>query len=221
MSNFFLIKDVTGNECEYYFTEKTDVWILGDIKGYKIFLNRLRSAIAAKRNLHLWSLAKHECNMLLSILPPVVSKSKRPQMRFWERLVFYKSKPWMELVISGNLPGFKLFTSEVESFLKNPADDTSSHDHFDDQNIHQKWIKTRSISLNLRGPVKKWDVKKLRENGHDSFLERKLPETIPANLHWHFRKKNQRGQMILVKYRETEDYHEISREETHAVWKEF
>src|SRR5450432_259050 len=142
MSNLFLIRNTTGNECEYYYTEKTDVWFLGDVQGYKIFLNRLRSAITAKRNLHLWSLAKHECNMFLSILLPVASKSKRPQMRFWERLVFYKSKPWMELVISGNLPGFKLFTSEVESFFKNPADDTSSHDHFDDQNTHQKWIKT-------------------------------------------------------------------------------
>ncbi len=48
----FLIKDVTGIECEYYLTEKTDVWFLSDVKGYKIFLNRLRSAVTAKRNLH-------------------------------------------------------------------------------------------------------------------------------------------------------------------------
>lgn len=219
MSNLYLVRNTTGTECAYYYTEKTDAWFLGDIQGYKIFLNRLRLAVTAERNLHLWPLAKHECNMLLSILPPITTKNKRPQMRFWERLVFYKGKPWMELVISGNLQGFKFFISNVELFLKNPANDTSSHDHFDDQTDQRNWIKTRSISLNLRGPVKKWDMKKLRENGHDSFLERKLPETIPANLHWHFRKKNQSGQMVLVKYHGTKNYHEISKEEARDVWK--
>jgi hypothetical protein len=221
MSNLYLIRNTTGIECEYYYTEKTDVWFLGDVQGYKILLHRLRSAITAKRNLHLWSLAKHECNMLLSILPPIIRKNKRPQMKFWERLVFYESKPWMELVISGNHSGYERFISELELFLKDSADDTSSHEHFDDQTSQRSWIKTRSISLNLRGPVKKWDVKKLQENGHDSFLERKLPETIPADLHWHFRQKNKRGKTTLVKYHKTNSYHEISKEESDGVWKQF
>jgi hypothetical protein len=221
MSNLFLIREATGIECEYYYDQKTDVWFLGDVQGYKIFLNRLRSAITAKRNLHLWSLAKYECNMLLSILPPIVNKNKRPQMRFWERLVFYKGKPWMELVISGNLLGYKHFISKVELFLKNPADDTSSHNHFDDQTEQRNWIKTRSVSLNLRGPVKKWNAKKLQENGHDSYLERKLPETIPMDLNWHFRQKNKLGKMILKKYRGIKSYHEISKENADGVWKSF
>ena len=212
MSNLFLIRNATGIECDYYHSEKTDVWFLGDVQGYKLFLNRLRSSITAKHNLHLWSLAKRECNMLLSILPPITTKSKRPQMRFWERFVYAKSKPWMELVICGNLPGYEHFISEVELFVEHPADDTSSHSHFDEQNRHQSWIKARSVSLNLRGPVKQWDAKKLQEDGHDRFLERKLPETIPADLHYHFRKKKQLGRTTPLKY------NEISKEETRDVW---
>ena len=209
MSNFFLIRNKCGIDCESFYEEKTDVWFLGDVRGYKSFLNRLRSAITSKHNLHLWPLAKNECNMLLSVLPPAALKSKRPQMKFWERPVFFRSKPWMELVVSGNISGYKLFISQLELFLKEPANDSSSHLHFDDQNGYQPWIKQRSVSLNLRGPLKKWSLEKIRENGHETFLKRKLPDTIPADISYYFSKTTRAK------------YHEISQAETKNVWSHF
>ena len=92
----------------------------------------------------------------------------------------------MELVISGNRAGYKLFASEIEDFVKNAENDTSDHIHFDDLSRWQRWIVKRSVALNMRGPLKKWDVKQLHENGHDYFLKRKLPDTIPTDMHYRF-----------------------------------
>jgi hypothetical protein len=208
MSKIFLIRTTMAIEQESYYSAKTDVWLLGDVQGYKAFIKLLRLAISTKhnqRNLHLWSLARNECNMLLSILPPMPIKNKSPKIKFWERFVYYKSKPWMELVIAGNLSGLERFASEVESLLRKTTGDPSDHMHFDSEYCGQSWIMPRSIALNLRDPLKKWDLKKLQENGYDYFFTKKSPETIPADLHYRLRQKGQK-------------YHEIPMEKAHEIW---
>jgi hypothetical protein len=215
MSKFFVVRNSCGIDSEIYYEEKTDVWFLGDVQGYESFLKCLSSAVGSKRNVHLWSLAKNECNMLLCVLPPVAIKNTRPIVRFWERFVWHKGKPWMELVISGNKSGYHKLILRVKRFLGNTSCDTSGHDHFDDQTWDRKWIRARSVSINMRGPLKKWSLSGLQENGHDQFIQRKLPGTIPFDLRYQIKNMGDIKQASHLKYRE------ISKSDAESVWNDY
>ena len=145
--------------CSDYYETITDVWVFGDVAGYRYFQDCLRTAGKAKNNLHV-QVAPKSNSMRVLVVPPADRPAKTPRLRMVERIVLAEREPEMELVIYGNAAGYEFLADCFECELESGVDNPYSHTHVD-QNCPQ--LVQRSISLNIRGPLLRWNKKALRD----------------------------------------------------------
>lgn len=153
-------------DTEWEYEEKTDVWVFGDVKGYRYFQSKIHEAVNSTSNTHLEIIEKCGNSMQCVILPALDKPAKRPRIKFLERKIFKHDMPEMELIILGNSAGLEKLISEFDNIIEKGVDDLKDHYHFDDND--DKWIAKRSIALNVRGPLSAWDASNFQ--GYDSLI---------------------------------------------------
>src|SRR5215210_6328589 len=178
MSNLAFIRSVTCVESWDYYESKTDVWCFGDLGGYRYLRQILLRARNARQNIQLNLLKAHPTSMRCVILPPIKGGLSKPRVKFIERFVSSSGQPNMELVIFGNRGGYKFLSERVTHLLEQSAGDPSDHAHLDD--LVDKEVVPRSVSINLRGPVRAWNRKHLEE--YAGMIFSKGAYFLPADL---------------------------------------
>ena len=154
-TNLTFIRSQSCMDCWDYYEIKTDVLVFGDVEGYEYFRQQLSRAQAAKENVHLTWLEQHPTSMRSVILPACDDGAAEARLKFIERFVSGNSGPNMELVIFGNKTGFRYLAYKLEKMEKEFVGQPSEHIHLDD--ITDPHVVPRSVSLNLRGPLRKWE----------------------------------------------------------------
>jgi hypothetical protein len=190
--NLVFIRQQSCVDCWDYFESKTDVLVFGDVEGYAYFRKQLSRARTTGINVHLTLLAQHPTSMRCVILPARDDGSAEARLKFIERFVSGKSGPNMELVIYGNQTGFQYLSDKLEKLEKEFAGQPSEHVHLDD--LTDAHIVPRSVSLNLRGPLRKWERDNFNE--YSDLILIKSEYFLPA--------------AIRYRFSENEDYEEIS-----------
>lgn len=178
MPNLALIRNRTTHDCWDYYDSKTDIWIFGDVEGYRLLRTQLMKATRAKRNIHLDILEKNPNSMRSVILPAQQSKRKRALLKFVERFVWIDGNPHMELVIAGNVQGYKYLAKEVAGLTRKSRDDVSEHGHFDDSVSNS--IVPRSVALNIRAPLRQWRIESYAE--FSDLLQRRGEDFLPKDI---------------------------------------
>jgi hypothetical protein len=160
MKHIYFIRSYTNYyNCDYY-EQKTDIWIFGDIEGYKYLVDNLKNAKGSEKNIRLQELDFRSNTMNVVILKPGYNSIKQPRLKFAERIIFVNNKPEVELIIFGNKNGYDFLINTFNDFINDSRENLEDHLHLDDQD--NKEIVKRSISLNIRDALKKWDKKKLK-----------------------------------------------------------
>ena len=177
-ANLAFIRATMAWDTEAYYEEKIDVWLFADRQGFKYLIEKIRSAAKAKRNIHLLPQDLHPTSMRVVIVPAIGTVTKSPRLRFVERFVAGKQGPNMELIILGNNSGYRQLANELSGFAKRAVGDPSDHIHFDD--LSDSHVVRRSVSLNVRGPVRRWTRKSF--GPYENLVFKKRDDFVPAGL---------------------------------------
>lgn len=137
-----------------YYESKTDVCVFGDRKGYDYLIARLASAKTAKQPVRVADIVRVENSMQAVVLPARKIAGNRPRLKLWERIIFERGKPAMELVMCGNRAGYNRLAGIVRSLAIHGGPPLLDHSHVDDW--VDDWVIKRSVSLNVRAPLAKW-----------------------------------------------------------------
>lgn len=165
--------------CPDYFEETTDVWVFGDIAGYRYFQTCLERAKGARCNVHV-QVTPRSNSMRVVIVPAAGKPPRQTRLKLIERIVCAGSKPEMELVIYGNARGYDFLASRFEREIGEGVDDPCSHTHVDRDNPE---LVQRSVSLNIRGPLLHWSKNKLGD--HVDMAYKRAPTYLPDEAkHW-------------------------------------
>jgi hypothetical protein len=196
MANLAFIRSATCFECWDYYEKKTDVWVFGNVDGYDWFRQNLVKATRATKNIHLTLLEQHPTSMRSVILPAKTDDSPRPRLKFIERFVSSQGSPNMELVIFGNEAGYLYLADKIAKLANENVGSPSEHVHLDD--LSDPHVVPRSVSLNLRGPIQKWEAKHFGE--YSDLVHSKSQDFLPTALNY--------------RLREDDEYEEITAEES-------
>lgn len=158
MFHLYFIRSTQTFATESYYERNTDVWVFGDSEGFLYFIHSLSEAATSKLPITLGALDFSSNTMRVLILPPVVLSTSMPRLKFLERVVKTQEGPKMELVIYGNSEGYNYLTQTFQEQIDNPENDFSYHSHLD---CLDKTLVQRSVSLNVRCAIPKWDRKQL------------------------------------------------------------
>lgn len=175
-ANLTFIRSQSCWECWDYYELRTDVFVFGDVEGYTHFRQQLLRAKTAKENIHLTVLEQHPTSMRGVILPARDDGAVEARLKFIERFVSGKSGPNMELVIFGNKLGLQYLADKLEKVKKKFVGQPSEHIHLDDTS--DAHVVPRSVSLNLRGPMRKWEREHFEEYG--DLILKKGEDFLPA-----------------------------------------
>jgi hypothetical protein len=154
MNNLRFIRNQVCHDYWDFFEVKTDVWIFGDKPGYRHFQARIADAITSNQNIVVKRGSPEDNSMGAIILPAQKTGSHSPKMKAVERLVWWNCRPQMELIIVGNKAGYERLMDGIDSLYKD-AGDLTQHFHLDD--VSCAYMVPRSIALNFRAPVDKWE----------------------------------------------------------------
>jgi hypothetical protein len=174
--NLALLRSRTTLIADDYYEEKTEVWILGDKKGYTEFSSILKALPIGGQSLAVSY--RKRFGMMLILIPAVATSCKAQKLRIIERIVFKSRKPQMELIICGNTKGFRQLAEIIDTLIINSLDKPEDHIHIDDW--FDQWVVKRSIALNIRGPVTKWTQDALGE--YDSMITSGGNHPLPENI---------------------------------------
>ncbi len=178
MKHIYFIRSYTGYfDCDYY-EQKTDVWVFGDIDGYRYLINNLKKAKDSQKNIRLLELNFNSNTMNVVILQSAYNSTKQPRVKFAERVIFDNDKPEMELIIFGNKKGYDFLIKTFNDFIRDSRENLEDHLHLDDQ--YNKELVKRSISLIIRDPLIKWNKSKL--NIYKDFIFDKGKKYMPYDL---------------------------------------
>ena len=130
------------------YDEMTDVWVVGNSQGFQAFARALRRAetSAITTVFQLSDVSPHGMRV---VVIPAERRPARARVRLWERVVSVKRQMKMELVVYGNMQGYRRLTNIVERVSNLRVDFDHEHVDWDDD-----WVVQRSISLNLRAPFR-------------------------------------------------------------------
>jgi hypothetical protein len=129
------------------------VWVCGDIEGYEYIIDVLEKAKSATRNTHV-KIDLNSKSMIVVVLPAAKRMPRRARIRLIERCVCWKGRKKMELVIFGTKEGYTKLAGVFREQVKSGIDEPGSHTHVNDED--DSWVIKRSVSLNVRGPLRKW-----------------------------------------------------------------
>lgn len=170
------------SECPDYFEKTTDVWVFGDVAGYRYFQSCLERAKGARRNIHV-QVTPRSNSMRVVIVPPADKPTRQARLKLIERIVCAGRKPEMELVIYGNGRGYDFLASCFEREIGEGVDDLWSHTHVDSAD---RELVQRSVSLNIRGPLLHWSKSRLGD--HVDMVYKRAPTYLPDEAkHWNAR----------------------------------
>lgn len=151
MNNIFFIRGKTIIDSPIEYESLTDIWLFGDIDGYNYLIKCLTQQI--KNNKPVRMLPKNKVSMSVLILSATTIPKKSPRLIIKERLIRLNSENRMEMILFGNMKGYKYLISRIKIMIKNSSNDLSNHIHID---YHDKALIQRSISLNIREPLSEW-----------------------------------------------------------------
>lgn len=161
-----------------YYETKTSVYVFGNVAGFDYFCERLLAAKRARRNVRLTLSIKRSFSMQVVILPANASGVGKPRLKFIERLVFLRSRPFMELVIYGNKKGYDYLAGLLKVLRRDAAGNISEHVELDD--THNRYIVPRSVSLSIRAPLVTWNRRNLSE--YQYLVCKRSPNFLPTDV---------------------------------------
>jgi hypothetical protein len=178
MKNIVFIRSLASAQCWDYYESKTEAWVFGDIGGFEYLRKCFLNAKSLEANVHLNEIDPGSNSMRVVVIPSSKSLVDRARIKIIERFIKVDGIPNMELVFFGNDLGYDYLANKLGTMLKNPNSDVSDHFHLDD--INDTCLVKRSVSLNVRAPLSKWDREALREYAPLVFekIEAFLPNEI-------------------------------------------
>lgn len=185
MANLAFIRSATCFESWDYYERKTDVWIFGDVEGYDWLRQKFLDAMGATENCRLSILQKHLTSMKSVILPAESTGDQSPRFKVIERLIPDPATPNLELVFFGNASGYQYLADKLATLVKKHSGNPSEHVHLDD--LVDPNMVPRSVSLNLRGPVHKWEREKFGE--YAGLVYSISPDLLPSELDYRLHQK--------------------------------
>lgn len=179
MKHLTFIRCSTAFHCWDYYEQKTEVWVLGDVAGFRYFARKLAAATTSRGSVHLDVYDPHFAGMCVLVLPAARTDMRRPRLKLIERFVRYRGQPKMELVIHGNQKGYELIANLLLKLCESTQGSPADHVHLDDHSC--KYLVKRSVSLNIRAPLLNWSRKNLLE--YVDLVYPKQPNaSLPADL---------------------------------------
>jgi len=176
----FLRSKSTIATAEQY-DEMTDVWVVGNERGFRSFARALSRAETAAKTV-VFQLSDASPNSMHVVIVPVEKQPAQARLRLWERAVFIKRELQMELVIYGNVPAYRRLARIAGDVSVMPPG--YDHEHVD---WDLDWVVQRSISLNFRAPFRtrremadQYGVIAAR-NQNPNFLPKGLEYLTPEN----------------------------------------
>lgn len=143
----FLRSKSTIATAEQY-DEMTDVWVVGNERGFRSFARALSRAETSSRTT-VFQLAGASPHSMHVVIVPAEKRPLRAALRIWERAAFIKRQLQMELIIYGNVRAYRRVAQIAEGVSSMPPG--FNHEHVD---WDMDWVVQRSISLNFRAPFR-------------------------------------------------------------------
>jgi len=166
MRHLVFIRSITS--WDPYQDQRTNVLVYGDVAGYEYFHSELlRTSRRSRRLVELSEIPRRSKSMRVVLVPAEPPVPSRPKMKIAEWLVYRTRRPEMELIFYANPAGFRRLAAIVRRLLNESIDDPWDHEHVDDW--YDRWIVKRSVSLNIRGPVRRWTRRALAEHAETAF----------------------------------------------------
>ena len=135
----------------YIHTSNTDVWLYGDVEGYRYWISLLKAAASGAPACRIEQRLLGIYSMSVLLQPRV--RNRECIADFSERLL-HRPQPVMELVINATTSGYRKMVEEIEALTDQNRDDPSDHLHLD---RNTPWLTANSICLNIRGPKTIWN----------------------------------------------------------------
>ena len=154
MKRLYLIRSIATVEAVDCYESKTGVYVFGDVAGYRYFADCLCRAGRSKQCVDISEIPKGSTSMRAVITPAANRPRVLPRLKLLERIVFRTAHPEMELIIHGNKSAYQWFAALLRKMVRTTKDDLWDHIHLDD--CVNGWIVKRSVSLNIRSPLRKW-----------------------------------------------------------------
>lgn len=165
--------------CEYEFDngayeKRPQAWILGDVEAYRYIVGVLTGKRKAGEGgvIEINNFAKIN-SMALTICRPARSKTA-PRVRTFERIVNQDGVGAFELVVCGNVGGYKKLAREFQDFCKNPKGDLDNYR--DMLEFMDTYWAAGSMAVNIREPVPSWGRRKLGHFASVIYRKRDMDE---------------------------------------------
>jgi hypothetical protein len=158
IQNLHLIRSTTSWDSSLMYDFKTEVVIFGDIAAYQDVASRLRAAAGGNEAIDPCIDTTQSNSMSLVIAAPAKPSGRGACVRLLERAVQLNGAACMELIVYGNCEGYCWLADQFDRLLLH-VDDIDFHLHIDDWYL--KEIVPRSVSLNIRGPLRVWQLENL------------------------------------------------------------
>lgn len=171
-----------GQHCVDYFESRTEVLVIGDISGFRVFLQTLRTASSEGKAMRMQSSHLSPFSMDVSISAPLEGLSSFGVVRVIERPIYEigSERPNMEMVILGDSKGYALFELELAKIANKVGGDIYDHIHIDDGPF--SILMPRSLMLNVRSPLRCFNEKELGDYAH--LLRGPSPNYFPREIRY-------------------------------------
>ncbi|HEY3245051.1 MAG TPA: hypothetical protein VGM03_17045 [Phycisphaerae bacterium] len=177
MKHLYFIRAATAKHCWDIYDANTDVWVFGDVAGYRYMRSCLRRAQGSSRNLRLHKFDPRSHSMRVIVVPAARIPMRAPRLKAIERIVFIESRPEMELVIYGNRAGYDRLSAAFERMIAGGSDGPHDHEHVDDN-----LLVPRSVYLNIRGPLSRWSRSRL--GSYAQMVYQRQPTHLPPGIEY-------------------------------------
>ncbi len=172
MHHLYFIRSVSGWLADEFYDQRTDVWVFGDLAGYRHFQHGLRRA-KERDKITVLDLPADSATMNVVILPAAKGRASKPRLKVIERFVFIDKNPQMELVLYGNETAYDHLCRVIDLAMTSSLGDPIDHFHVDEgPGGPDCFLIPRSVSLNIRGPLFEWSLDKLESHYREMIVER-------------------------------------------------
>ena len=158
--NLYFVRGTVTFDPQTCFETWTDVWVFGDVRGYLYARSMILDAKGSAKAIRLHAIPHDSHSMRVLILPANRRVTARPRVKLAERLIWDSGRLKMELVVYGNPAGYDRLAAVFKRSADDPGD-ASNHEHIDDSTMRGRWLVPRSVSLNVRSPLPRWDLESL------------------------------------------------------------
>ncbi len=172
-------RSIASVQTPEHYESTTEFLIFSDSGGMRLFLHALKRAQDTTKTIHL-PVTGFGTQSAAAIIIPAAKFPRRPALRMIERPIVIENIASMELVFYGNKLGYQQLSARIEQFLETSSGNIDDHLHISDGD---KFVVKRSVSLSIRGPVKRWTKSNLE--GWHALLNQKNPDQLPATISPH------------------------------------